>query len=228
VYLYDADRTDPVRTLKLPGQPKTFTWHPTDGRLAIRVGRQLWVCDPDKPDPPVLVFGEPNRPGPAPYLPSGGAAWHPNGRTVTFASPGRDGWSVHVIDPATRTTQSKFRAMPLTVWSVEWSPDGTRLTVAGDDPAIKVFDPTTGRLVQSLSGHTFTVRDLAYSPDGARLASAGLDGNVMLWDTKSGRLILTFEMGSPVFGVAWSKDGSKLAALPETGVVKVWDASSSK
>jgi WD40 repeat protein len=227
LFVFEGDRADPARTLALPGQIKSFAWNPADDRLAIRVGLNLWLWDTARPDPPVRVYASPSPLGLAPYHPCGGVAWHPDGRTLAFASLEAGGYAIRLIDPATRATLSKFPAMPLTVWALAWSPDGRRLAVAGDDPAVRVFDPATGRQVQSLGGHTFTVRALAYSPDGSRLASAGLDGSVMLWDAASGRLILSFELGGPVLGVAWSPDGTKLAALPETGVMKVWDAGAS-
>lgn len=185
----------------------------------------MWIYDPAQSDPLIPIDDDPSiQARSRGYRPCGGVAWHPDGRLVAFATQDADAWVIRLIDSVTRTTVSKFQAMPLTVWAVKWSPDARRIAVAGDDPAIKVFDPATGQLVQSLPGHTFTVRDLAYSPDGARLASAGLDGNVLLWETKLGRLILAFEMGSPALGVAWSPDGTNLAALTETGVVKIWDA----
>ena len=224
LFLFDADRELPEQALKVPGQFKSFDWNPVDGRLAVRACFNLWVSDPARPDAPNLVIDDPKLLGPKAYHPCGGVAWHPAGRVLAFPRPVVGDWWIHLIDPTTGTTESKFSALALTVWSVKWSPDGSRLAVAGDDPAVRVFDPATGAVLQELRGHTFTVRDLAYSPDGKRLATAGLDGNVILWDTASGRLIVTFELGSPVLGVAWSGDGAKLAALPETGAVKVWDA----
>ncbi len=224
VLVFDAGRDTPTRTLAIPGQFKSFDWNPIDGRLAVRACYNLWVGDPARPDAPKLLIDEPRMSGPNAYHPCGGVAWHPAGRTLAFPRPEAGAWWVHLIDPTTGVTESKFDAMPLDVWAVKWSPDGSRLAVAGDDPAVRVFDPATGAVVQELRGHTFTVRDVAYSPDGTRLATAGLDGTVILWDAATGRLILTFELGSPVLGVAWSRDGAKLAALPETGVVKVWDA----
>ena len=224
VLLYEADCEDPVQTLDLPGQIKSFAWSPTSDRLAIRIGLNLWLYDPAQLGPLVQLYDDSSLQGRFGYHRCGGVDWHPEGHLVAFAGQEPDGWSIRLIDPSTRTTESKFHAMPLTVWAVKWSPDASRIAVAGDDPAIKVFDSATGQLVQSLRGHTFTVRDLAYSPDGARLASAGLDGNILLWDTKSGRLILSFEMGSPALGVAWSPDGTKLATLTETGAIKIWDS----
>ena len=227
IWIYAADSDEPVRTLKLRGTPKSIRWHPTDGRLAIRAGVQLWVWNPSLPDPPTLVFGDPYPPTAEPNFAGGGVAWHPDGRRIAFAAPHAESWVVHLIDPTTRTIGTTTPAKTRIIEALAWSPDGSRIAVAGDDPAINVFD-ATGNLIQSLRGHTFTVQDLAYSPDGTRLASAGLDGNVLLWDAASGRLLLSFEMGSPALGVAWSRDGSKLAALTDKGTVKVWDAGTSK
>ena len=68
------------------------------------------------------------------------------------------------------------------VWSVAWSPDGTRLASASDDRTARVWDAATGQPIHMLRGHTGSVMSVAWAPDGTRLASASYDGTMSVWD----------------------------------------------
>jgi WD40 repeat protein len=71
------------------------------------------------------------------------------------------------------------------VYSVSWSPDGTRLVSAGWDAQIKIWNPANGALVCSLKGHN-GVQSVAWSPDGTRIASCDLGGILLIHDATPG------------------------------------------
>ncbi len=73
------------------------------------------------------------------------------------------------------------------VWSLAFTPDGTRLASGGGFLAnipgeIKLWDTVTGQETLTLAGHASHVTALAFSADGTRLASAGFEGTVKLWE----------------------------------------------
>lgn len=110
------------------------------------------------------------------------------------------------------------------VWSVAWSPDGTRVASASRDGDVRIWDPTDGTVAATLSGHDGWVRHVAWSPDGTRVASASHDGTVRVWEPRTGLQVMLLNVPqSAVRAMAWSPDGGHLAALSRDREVQVWD-----
>jgi WD40 repeat protein/DNA-binding SARP family transcriptional activator len=111
------------------------------------------------------------------------------------------------------------------VFSVAFSPDGTRLAVGDRSGRVQIWDIGTGQNEGTLTGNLATVWDLAYSPGGRLLATASDDGTVRLWDVMSERDLYTVgttDGGGEWFDIAFSPDGTRLAATSADGTVKVY------
>ncbi len=68
--------------------------------------------------------------------------------------------------------------------NVAFSPDGTRLAVAGDI-GTWIYDVKTGEEVSLLAGHTEYVWSIVYSPDGDTVASGSYE-EIWLWESEAG------------------------------------------
>lgn len=105
-----------------------------------------------------------------------------------------------------------------------FSPDGTRLAVAGTG-GIFVWDLTTGQSSARVAGHEGDITALAFSPDGTRLASGGEDHTVKVWNLADGRAALTLTGHTArINAVAFSPDGTRLASASDDKTVMLWDA----
>jgi WD40 repeat protein len=128
--------------------------------------------------------------------------------------------------------------VPISIWSVAFSPDGKLLAAgmgdcresAGSFGSVRLWDVADWRVVQNLRGHKYCVWSVAFNANGTRLASASgtrmarLAGEVILWDIATSQELWRVEdKGGALYGVAFSPDGRRLALGGQSGTVKILD-----
>ena len=120
---------------------------------------------------------------------------------------------------------AKARLGKGTINDIEYSPNGTRIAVAGS-VGIWFYDTATHHEVALLTGQATKVSSIAFSPDGRLLASGGGDfrtsvGTVRLWDAATGEHKQTLAgHTSLVLSVAFSPDGKTLASGCEVNTLR--------
>ena len=123
-------------------------------------------------------------------------------------------------------------AVPPVITSLDYSPDGKLLAVAGFHEVLLHKGDGTG-LVARLVGLSERIESVSFSPDGKRLLVAGglpgRMGEIQIWDVAKREL----EMSKPVgpdtaYGASWSPDGKLVSfGLPDN-TVRAIDATSGK
>ena len=80
------------------------------------------------------------------------------------------------------------------VFSVAFSPDGSRLATGSQDNTARLWDLRAAQATHALVGHRSTVTSVAFSPDGLRLASGGgWRDTIRIWDANTGEHQRTME-----------------------------------
>jgi WD40 repeat protein/energy-coupling factor transporter ATP-binding protein EcfA2 len=118
------------------------------------------------------------------------------------------------------------------LYSVVFSPDGSRFVSGGSDGALRLWDAAIGVVMgEPLRGHEDSVSSVAFSPDGSRIVSGGEDGTLRLWDASTGAALgepLRGHGGSfstvAVSSVAFSPDGSRIVSGGWDNTLRLWDA----
>jgi WD40 repeat protein len=125
-----------------------------------------------------------------------------------------------------------------TVRCIEFTRDGRKLIVGGDDKYVRIIDVDSGMLLKTLEGHTAVVLSVAMSPDGKSILSAGgvsdIGCELRLWNIDTGDCIRVMKgHESPVYGICFSTNG-KLAfsgsghATEKESSLRVWDLESGR
>ena len=107
--------------------------------------------------------------------------------------------------------------------AIAYTPDGTRLAVAGSI-GIWIYDVETGKALDLLVGHTDVVNSVAFSPDGKHIVSGSGDNTLRLWNANTGDPIRTFTgHADAVNSVAFSPDRKHIVSGSEDRTVRLWD-----
>jgi WD40 repeat protein/tRNA A-37 threonylcarbamoyl transferase component Bud32 len=146
--------------------------------------------------------------------------------------PGRSRTTPHHHAPTPSPTATPLpRKFPSTalkgdtnVFSVAFSPDGTRLAGGASDNTVRLWDVGSRTQAAQLVKHTDSVNLVAFSHDGRRLATASDDKTIRLWDVASDTSTAVLKgHTSSVWSVAFSPDGRTLASSSKDGTIRLWD-----
>ncbi|MGI9455154.1 MAG: c-type cytochrome domain-containing protein, partial [Aeoliella sp.] len=104
---------------------------------------------------------------------------------------------------------------PPVVTSLDYSPDGMLLAIAGNHE-VRLHRADGTELIGRLIGLAERIETVRFSPDGKRLAVAGgvpaLQGEVQIWDVQKQELVHSLMVGfDTARGVSWSPDGKQIA-----------------
>ncbi len=117
---------------------------------------------------------------------------------------------------------------PPVITSLDFSPDGKLLAVAGFHEVL-LFDAETRERLARLVGSSERIESVSFSPDGKRLAvTGGLPcrmGEIQIWDVEKRELILSKSATyDTVYGGSWSPDGKLIAFGAADNAVRAIDS----
>jgi WD40 repeat protein len=225
VIVYDFDRTK-IRRLNETENVFSIDWSPDGEKLATG---GIIMDAPESGTAHLTVWDTSSwktvfelDSGQRVSIPFGALAWSPDSNLL--AAPFSDR-GVIVLNIKTGQTVAEQEDLLVPPDDIAWSPDGSRILVAGElaygfrkwrldtNEFVRLYDPRAG---------SAAIR-LAWSPDGTRIASGHAGETVCVWTVSTNQCDgLMYAHENLVSGLAWSPDGSQLAT--GGGVIRIWDS----
>jgi eukaryotic-like serine/threonine-protein kinase len=140
----------------------------------------------------------------------------------------RQGWSAA---PVRIGTNEKGERVPVGLWCVAYSPDGTRLVTSARDGVVDIWDTsvTPQWTMVAKNGPEVSALPLAFFPDGKRLVIAQrcnppARDRLQIWDVSSTRPAIVRDVsGLTACSACFSRDGKELV-VGSQGKVEVFNA----
>ena len=130
---------------------------------------------------------------------------------------------IEIIDRNTNETLKTLYGHSFFVYSLSFSPDGSRIVSGSWDKTIKIWDVNTGNCLKTLEGHSDYVWSVAFSPDGTKIISGSGDKTIKIWDANTGACIKTLKGHSDIVkAVAFSPDGKNIISGSDDKTIKIW------
>ena len=145
--------------------------------------------------------------------------WHSDGKQIVTVDEFQPMLMLWSLEPQNRQ-DLKLQEYPA---AVQWSPNGTRIAIAGREGKVVLRD-ASGNLLWSKSRPT-ACHAIRWCHDGSRFASSET-GAIVIWDAENGDKLLTLGALSEDFGsIDWNSDSTRLASSSSSSVA-IWDTES--
>jgi WD40 repeat protein len=155
-------------------------------------------------------------------------SFSPDLRWLAVAWNSPTGFFTGLYDPSGKEQARLPDLHTAPVWSLAFSPDGTRLASTSEDGTARLWDVATGQPIGGPLRHPGKSKVLcaAFRRDGARVLTSSADGTVCQWDAATGMAVEPpYERHSgEVWTATYSPDGQWVASAGTDRTVRLWRA----
>ncbi|MBM4048650.1 MAG: WD40 repeat domain-containing protein, partial [Planctomycetes bacterium] len=146
--------------------------------------------------------------------------YSPDGKYLAVAHS----FGVDLYDARRRTIVRRLDGHVAAVWSIDFSPNSSRLITGSCDATAVLWEVPSGKQVWKFQAAR-ALYSVAFAPDGRQVACAGSGTELSILDSLSGERHVAIGTNSPaVYGLAFSRDGHRVFGACDDKMVRIWDA----
>jgi WD40 repeat protein len=138
--------------------------------------------------------------------------------------------NIHIFDLKAFTLKQTIRSHTNSVFSVCYSPDGTKLITTGRDAHFKVWDVMNSyQLLHNIPAHLYSINHITFSPDATLLATCSMDKSIKLWDATTFKLIKVIDKArhaghaTSVNKLLWASFNNELISCSDDRQISIWE-----
>ncbi len=155
-------------------------------------------------------------------------------RTIAVAASGAE-IAVGFSDSQIRVYDDKLQlkhewaAHGNSVFTLRYTPDGTRLLSGSRDARLKAWGVTSNyQLQEEVVAHMYAINHIEFSPDGKHFVTCSMDKSIKVWDANALRLLKVIDRarhaghGTSVNKLLWTRYHEQLVSASDDRSISVW------
>lgn len=171
------------------------------------------------------IFKEPN------YR-IGDISYSPDGKYLVTTNR-EEPFDLSIWDIEKENIVQKLSGHSDTIFSVEYSRDGTYIVSSSYDSTIRIWDAKTGSCFKTFDACSIDkdklhapVSAVALSPNNDYVVGGLYSGEIIIWEINSQKILHVLEGSNPIWGISFSPKGDKIVVGGVNPEVNVWDIQS--
>jgi len=136
---------------------------------------------------------------------------------------------IRVYEANTHQLKKEIKAHANSVFTLKYSPNGSKLFSSGRDAHLKIWGSTNYDLIDDIVAHMYAINHIVFNPTGTHFATCSMDKSIKIWDATTHKLLKVIDKsrhaghGTSVNKLLWTSFNNYLVSASDDRSISVWD-----